>query len=522
MDRKLKKAVPVAVVQHANQYLITNGYTNRPGITEILGTPGDRGLRAVVKLHAAYQVPLNLHLSGTLIEAIAWHDPKFLEEIRALVSDGLIEIVGSTYAQNIMPLFSAAHNRWQIIEALKLYTRWFGIAPSEVKVFWPPERVWNTSRLAPVLADSTLPNGGYDAVLLDDRILLPPAKRRWFDATMETVPALFQARPIVRGRGLIVLPLSRMARLSVPFETPVHRQNFASLIASASDFSKGSIIIYGDDMEKCSAIAPWNPAGVRWYEAFLRFLTRQDEVEVVLLTPWLRSQQSLGEAWPVAPGTYKELACDFGAGESYSAWAEGNKWKPYARILKRVDEVIQGSEDSCSASDALLELAKKQYAACTFETAWHDAPGSIHGSAATARPTPWAKALAKHAAAAMVIVKARQWARARASENEASVHVIDLDEDGHEEVVLRNEYLAAVISPRFGGRLVYLFAFRRGDGALLVGNPADAWNWMEELNDYPELPPNHPGALADLGFEHDRYGVHIDRAVSRGRKFRLI
>lgn len=50
MDRKLKNAVPLAVVQHANQFLITNGYTNRPGITEILGTSGGKGLRAVVGL----------------------------------------------------------------------------------------------------------------------------------------------------------------------------------------------------------------------------------------------------------------------------------------------------------------------------------------------------------------------------------------------------------------------------------------------------------------------------------------
>ena len=40
---------------------------------------------------------------------------------------------------------------------------------------------------------------------------------------------------------------------------------------------------------------------------------------------------------------------------------------------------------------------------------------------------------------------------------------------------------------------------------MVVGNPCDDWNWMEELNRYMDVPKNHPGAFADLGFEHDAY-----------------
>ena len=87
----------------------------------------------------------------------------------------------------------------------------------------------------------------------------------------------------------------------------------------------------------------------------------------------------------------------------------------------------------------------------------------------------------------------------------ASLKIADLDGDGNEEVILRNNHLYAVLSPWQGGRLTYLFAHTRSGGTLVVGNPTDDWNFQEELNRYMNRPANHPGALADVGFEHDRY-----------------
>jgi starch synthase len=64
-----------------------------------------------------------------------------------------------------------------------------------------------------------------------------------------------------------------------------------------------------------------------------------------------------------------------------------------------------------------------------------------------------------------------------------------------------------VITARHGGRIVYLFHRSLAGGVLSVGNPTDHWNWQEGLNRYMDAPRNHPGALADVGFEHDRYAV---------------
>jgi hypothetical protein len=78
-------SVPFAFVHHANQYLITEGYENRPGLKAILGSPcANIGLQRVLHLHRVYRIPANIHVSGTLLEAIAWHVPAFLNDISKL------------------------------------------------------------------------------------------------------------------------------------------------------------------------------------------------------------------------------------------------------------------------------------------------------------------------------------------------------------------------------------------------------------------------------------------------------
>ncbi len=144
----------LALVHHANQFLITNGYENREGLAAVLGNPKSQtGLWRVLEAHLLRRVPINLHLSGTLLEAIAWHQPDFLALVRELHREGLVEFIGSCHGQNIMRFFSYAHNLVQLNEELRLFERHLEIDPAEVHAFWPPERVWDTARMAPVLGD---------------------------------------------------------------------------------------------------------------------------------------------------------------------------------------------------------------------------------------------------------------------------------------------------------------------------------------------------------------------------------
>lgn len=80
--------VSLALVHHANQYVISDGYAERKGISEVLGLSAhQRGLLPLLQMHLRYGVPLNLHLSGTLIETIAWHHPEVFSLVSSFWSD---------------------------------------------------------------------------------------------------------------------------------------------------------------------------------------------------------------------------------------------------------------------------------------------------------------------------------------------------------------------------------------------------------------------------------------------------
>jgi hypothetical protein len=425
-----------------------------------------------------------------------------------------------------MPLFDRTHNRYQILEEFRLIETWLGSNLFDITGFWVPERVWNTNKLAKVLADKTLPNGGFHYILVDDRLLLPKTSRQHFDRNPSFIPELFESHSIQDGCGLIALPLSHEIRLNVPFETEVQEQRLNLLLSQLhQERSKGRdvLAIYGDDMEKVAGVPPWNPLALQHYQRFLEWLTSKPDVKPVFLQSWLANHpiQSLR---PVGTGSYRELATEFGAGEDYMNWAKSKAWAPYQRKLKQTWAKLKKLSSQTTKPSSLLELALKHFFACTYETAWHDAHHSIHtnpNSKKEITPAPWACALASHARATSVLMKAVKWEKDRDCSSIIHAFIDDIDNDGQKEVILRNNILAAIITPRFGGRLIYLFFYKEDGGLLIIGNPSDDWNWLENLNDFMDVPMNHPGAFADVGFEHDTYEV-LSLTTKEGQSAELV
>jgi starch synthase len=520
---RARPAVPLALVHHANQYLVTNGYGNRQGISDIV-----EGYAEVLRLHEKYAVPANLHLSGTLIEAVAWHCPWFLARVRELRAKGLVTLIGGTYAENVMPLFPPDFNLRQLNEHLDLYRHHLGCPPAAVKICWVPERVWNTAKLAPVLTSEALANGGYRFVLLDDRLLYPTggaypgSPRAQFDAAgpygaaaasytvHQPTPAGRAGSPevcrpycIAGANGLAVVPISANLRYWVPPLSPDHWRCLDETIQSLlRDGVDATLLVYADDLERAAGIAGWDTSAPARYDAFLSWIASRADVEPVHLSEWLAGR-SYQEERALEAGAYFELAQGWQAGEDYGGWWEDPAYAPYRNHLGAAEEALCASGRD-GADERLETLAWKHLLACTYETAWHDVPDD--GRAPNSRaPAPWARAAASHARACLVMVAAARWFAH--TKKPPSAEVVDIDRDGEDEVLLRNEHLFAVMSPRHGGRLVYLFALTPSGGVLLVGNPTDDWNFQEELNRFMDQPANHPGALRDLGYEHDRYAV---------------
>lgn len=511
----------LALVHHGHQHLITDGYDNREGLSEVL-----ESFAAVLALHLRYAVPLNLHLSGTLIEAVAWHAPDFFSWVDGLRQEGLVEIIGSAYSQPVLTLFGPEHNRRQVAESLELVHRHLAAEPAQLRGFWVPERVWDTGRLAGLVRDPTLANGGYDWVLLDDRLVYSSvggleSERARFDRT--TAPGRSDtAEPpttwgghdhlhpwlIEGGDGLVAVPISADLRYAIPPRDPGAWSLLFMALGAVAEAGPGALAVYADDLEKSAAVGAWTSG--RWrreslddYEGLLRWLASTDDVEVVLVSSWLEDHPPTGTR-RFEPGMFYELAAG-GAQENYQGWWGAPTYAPLRRHLEGIEATLSSPPSGNGSAPVapgtrepggLWDLAWKQLMAATFETAWHGigfAPDEV---------APWARATASHVRSALVTLAAARWPR---RDGDLRVWTSDLDEDGELEVVLANERLFAVVSPRYGGRLVALFDLEPVGGRQVVGNPADDWNWQEELNRYMEVPRNHPGAFADVGHENERW-----------------
>jgi Glycosyl hydrolase family 57 len=514
--------IAFAFVHHANQYLITEGYDNRHGLRAAVGSvEGKSGFAWILELHRRYNIPAHLHLSGTLLEAIAWHEPHFLAFVRELFESGLIEIVGSCYAQNIMRFFSYEHNLKQLNEGLALYKIHLGINPELVKVFWPPERVWDTARMAPVLEDSRLLNGGYRYVLLDDRVLLPggglSSPRKIYDCKPRRDAQLHQACNVESSHSLTALPIASELRLNIPPNDEDQfnklREHLRWLASLHGNSSRRLIAIYGDDMEKAAGLGPWNQNGPQEFERVLRWISETPAIRPRRICDWATAAKA-AEPRPIETGTFLELANHFAAGEGYEKWFFDPKWDRYRDYFAWAERRVERFSLS-GADPALIDLAEKHLAASSWESAWHTpSEGPFGNPDCHGQPSPWIQALGSHSRHAAVIGEAAYWATHH--DDQAHATLEDIDNDGEDELVLKNYKLFAVISPRWGGRLVALFSVDRSPGRMMIGNPSDDWNWMQELNRFMDVPPNHPGALADVGFEHDACQVRIK--VAEGKR----
>ena len=119
-----------------------------------------KGLLRVLRSHPT--IPVNIHISGTLVNALQWLDPEPLQLIWEGLRAGQFELLGSTYAQNVPYSSDDWDNARQIELHLKVLHDAFGVTPV---TFWNPERTWRQS-LLPIIAGN-----GYRFTLIEDHIL---------------------------------------------------------------------------------------------------------------------------------------------------------------------------------------------------------------------------------------------------------------------------------------------------------------------------------------------------------------
>jgi hypothetical protein len=503
------------------------------------------GYLDVLELHRRYGVPLSLHLSGTLLEGMLWHQADRFDRIRRLVRGAGFGLVGGTYSEPIMPTLSPAMNRLQLATMAELLTEHFRVDAARVRTAWLPERVW-APELHDAFTDPTLRGGPYDRVLVDDRLLAAERTTltgpfQWKDRQRppEYHPGMIELdslRPrtvLAGGRRLTMVPICSYLRYLFP---PRSRRQWDFLrrmladLAERSDAGEPALLVFADDMERAAGVGGWEPA-IAEYERLLDWLAGNEFVELVDLDDWL-DRHDFAERGPVPAGSYHELEVDWGAHADFTGWSADPQWLPYAELLTSVETSIATAERRLAwqhGGDDLLVLARRLLMLGQHETAWRDpvdhgpvdaadesggvdaadesggadAADESGGAEPQRHLAPWVRATAAHAALARPLVAAAYWAADGGCAPYAEL--IDIDGDGETELVLADDRTWCVVSPRRGARLTLMCHRDRAGCPVVVGNPADHWNFQEELHRFMDEPAAHPGALTIRDDPHQEW-----------------
>jgi hypothetical protein len=182
----LVRTAKYAAIAHANQSLGTRTQTEAhiyngayagqnlyPGFVRTLDT------------HTMLNVPLNMHISGTLLSSFLWaratdptvDGPTFLNRIKSFIQGGDGALVGGTFAEHIMPYFEGTVNQRSIAAFNDLAQTIFGLTTNDMKVMHVPERVihsntnWAHANPNGPLTGKPFQDilaGGYQATYLDE------------------------------------------------------------------------------------------------------------------------------------------------------------------------------------------------------------------------------------------------------------------------------------------------------------------------------------------------------------------
>lgn len=152
-----------AVIAHANQSVAPKGGTQGHIYTDYSATLKPGFIRLIDSAEML-NVPMNLHISGSLIMSFLWANqdpaepgypnrdgPTFLNRARRFVTPGQGpgSLIGGVLAEHIMPYFEGDVNRKSIEQNNELVQQVFGLGVNDMKVMHIPERVFHTNTNSP-------------------------------------------------------------------------------------------------------------------------------------------------------------------------------------------------------------------------------------------------------------------------------------------------------------------------------------------------------------------------------------
>jgi len=414
---------------------------------EIIARAHDRAYRPFLEAISRHPaLHFSLHLSGSLLEWMEANAPGTVNLVGEMVAAGQCEILAGTYYESLAPIAPARDVRCSIRAYAEKLAAVFGSRP---RGMWLAERVYET-HLPALLAEA-----GVEYAAVDDWHFRVAGLGGFLDR-----PAVAE----FQGARIKLFPISQRMRYLVPF-APVDevmaelRRAFdagAPMVCLADDgekfgewpgtfehcYEEGWLEDFLAALEgqaawlKTSTLAEVRAEVAAWGPAYLPASSYYEMTRWALPTENQRRLAALGPAFEI-DGEYGDLV----TGASFRSFFHKHPEINY--FHKRVQELSgRLAEAEAARGEEAPAIRRELWRAEANDSYWHGVFGGCY--------LPHLRRGAKTAFTRAEMALDR-WV------GETSTDVVgDLDADGGEEIVLKNERLVAVLKGREGLSVVEL------------------------------------------------------------------
>ncbi|TWT58596.1 Alpha-amylase 1 [Thalassoglobus neptunius] len=235
-------------------------------------------------------LPVTMHISGSLLEWLEQHRTDYLDRIKASVAAGHMEILGGPYFESILASIPGRDRIGQIQLYVKHLEELF---ETRVRGMWVPERVWEPA------FTSDLVDAGIEYTILDD------SHFRWAGFSDDKLHGHYLTEN--EGRLLSVFPDDETLRYTIPWSEP--DETIAYLRQLAEKFP-GTVVSFGDDGEKFGSWpGTFNHVygDKQWLRRFFQAIREQSEwLRVVTMAQAVDSVAPSGKVY-LPNASYREM-----------------------------------------------------------------------------------------------------------------------------------------------------------------------------------------------------------------------
>ncbi len=405
------------------------------------------------QLAKKYDLRFATHFSGILLEWLGKHHPEQIAILRSLVKNDHLEIISGGYYEPILAVFAEADQRAQIQKLSALIESTFATKP---KGLWLAERIWE-QQLVSSLSDSAI-----EYTILDDT--------HFRAAGLEDTDLSGYYLTEDKGRTIAIFPISKALRYTIPFAAV---DETIKILHDAASQSGENIITFADDGEKFG-VWPNTFKHVYqngWLEEFFRKLDENASwLKTIHFSDAIRKLPPKGRIYlpnasyaemmqwslPTAKADLKYEEFVHTLSENKEEWKEyqqfvrGGFWRNFfvkypesnhlhKRVLdlgnrfSSVKRSLQKTKQYQIAYDHLL-------AAQCNDPYWHGVFGGIY------------LANLRHEVYTNLILAERELGVLEKSKG-ISIQAKDLNADGIEDVVIKNNFFSIYLDPSRGGSI---------------------------------------------------------------------